>query len=59
MVVNEHTIITTELLFVETRPRQKLENQLERDMKASQYPMLQFTSPRSSLARKNGCEKKN
>lgn len=36
MVVNEHTIITTELLFVETRPRQKLENQLERDMKASQ-----------------------
>lgn len=29
MVVNEHTIITTELLFVKTRPRQKLENQLE------------------------------
>lgn len=52
MVVNEHTIITTDLLFVETRPRQKLENQLERDMKASQYLMLQFTSPRSSLARK-------
>lgn len=36
MVVNEHTIITTDLLFVETRTRQKLENQLERDMKASQ-----------------------
>lgn len=35
MVVNENTI-TTDLLFVETRPRQKLENQLERDVKASQ-----------------------
>lgn len=55
MVVNENTI-TTYLLFVETRPRQKLENQLEMRHESISIT-LQFTFPRSSLARKNVWEK--